>query len=47
MITASGAGAVQKLEIHHRRGKLRLTPTSNLSALEPFSSCNGNATVIR
>jgi len=39
--------AVQKIEIHYRRGKLRLAPTSKLVALEPFSICKGNTTVIR
>jgi len=40
-------GAVQKLEIHYRRGKLRLTPNTNLGALGTFSSCNGNTSVNR
>jgi hypothetical protein len=40
-------GAVQKLETHNRRGKLRLTPTSNLKAFELLQRCRGNTKVIR
>jgi len=40
-------GAVQKLEILNRRGKLRLTPTSNLSATGYPNGGDGDPTINR